>query len=66
MDYDAVTESGRNSVSKHQIDQIDQIDDSAWVWRVSRLTRDERAKTLPPSTKFSSTNEYSREKNYPV
>ena len=33
MDYDAVAESGRNPVSKHQ------IDDSAWVWRMNRLAR---------------------------
>ena len=34
-DYmDAAAEIGRNLVSKHH------IDDSAWVWRMSRLTRD--------------------------
>ncbi|CAM9597098.1 unnamed protein product, partial [Ascophyllum nodosum] len=37
---DAVAESGRNPVSKHQ------IDDSARVWRMSGLTRDGTAEPV--------------------
>ena len=43
MDYDAVAESGRNSVSKDPVSKDKhyyQIDDSALVWRMNRLTRD--------------------------
>ena len=38
---DAAAEIGRNLVSKHQI-----VDDSARVWKKSRLTRDGTAETV--------------------